>query len=596
MAALAPGVLLKLLNAMNSRVKPTSEHRSSLLQITDIVPADLDEKNLLPKQGFYVKVSDSSHSIYVSLPVDQDHLVMSNKIQLGQFIYVDQLEPNSPVPIVKGAKPLPGRHPLMGTPEPLMGLRKKGEKCEGKLNLNVSAHKRSSWGTGENEVEILASPRVIKPVTLDLDQCTPLKVKSSGVKFERNFPTSPVMRGRVGKDGGSGGGSAVRASTGGALLMKMVDMKGESPAALMRKSCVTPSRLKYPRSKSFCDKEQRIANSPFTSAEKRSSTPPATSTKSAKKEASPNVARAEAHKCYNSEVFSQPQSHLDTTPEQGTGLQMKLPGKISILGKEAVQQREMAQKIALQALRDASASENIVKALKMFSNLSRLAKAEAPSICFDQFLEFHNQIEQVLAEMISTQAAIAASEMAKAPNTTEPKENNQESNTVLNEVKHEHNSASKRRAALFKSIAMFPDKNDQKSILGKHFRSSPNAKRTPSLTPLGKLPIDCYSHGDENKKPTDSFSSLPNSINLGKQIKKESGIWFMDFLEKSLEKGLKKGSKGTAATSDRQKVPQSLILKVINYIEIEQCDSSKKPVHPKAAQIARKLRIKMKNP
>ncbi|KAF2292734.1 hypothetical protein GH714_027714 [Hevea brasiliensis] len=128
MAALAPGILLKLLNGMSTGTKPTSEHRSSLLQVTDIVPADLDEKNLWPKHGFYIKVSDSSHSIYVSLPSEQDDFVLSNKMQLGQFIYVDKLEPGSPVPVVKGAKPLPGRHPLVGTPEPLMGLREKGER------------------------------------------------------------------------------------------------------------------------------------------------------------------------------------------------------------------------------------------------------------------------------------------------------------------------------------------------------------------------------------------------------------------------------------------------------------------------------------
>ncbi|KAL3654065.1 hypothetical protein CASFOL_003746 [Castilleja foliolosa] len=95
MAALAPRILLKLLNGMNTGVKPTSEHQSSLLQVTDIVPADLDEKNLLPKHGFYIKLSDSSHSIYASLPFDQDDLVMSDKMQLGQFIYIDRLKPGS---------------------------------------------------------------------------------------------------------------------------------------------------------------------------------------------------------------------------------------------------------------------------------------------------------------------------------------------------------------------------------------------------------------------------------------------------------------------------------------------------------------------
>ena len=263
MATLAPGILLKLLNGMNSGVKPTNEHRSSLLQVTDIVPADLDEKNLWPKHGFFIKVSDSSHSIYVSLPFDQDDLVLSNKMQLGQFIYVDKLEPGSPVPIVKGAKLVPGRHPLVGTPEPLMGLREKGEKIEQKINPKLSAPRRGSWGTGPNGTDAAASsPLVLKPVPLDFDQCTPVKDKPNSVKSGGNFPMSPVIRGRA-KDGTAN--SAVRSSVGGALLSKMMDSKGETPS-LVRKSCFTPSMLKFPRSKSVCDREQRIPKSPFNSA------------------------------------------------------------------------------------------------------------------------------------------------------------------------------------------------------------------------------------------------------------------------------------------------------------------------------------------
>ncbi|GKC10488.1 hypothetical protein Tco_1007270, partial [Tanacetum coccineum] len=205
MAQLAPGILLKLLNGMNSGVKPTSEHRSSLLQVTDIVPADLDEKDLWPKHGFYIKVSDSSHSIYVSLPFEQDDLVLSNKMQLGQFIYIDNLEPGSPVPIAKGAKPLPGRHPFVGTPEPLMGLRGKGEKSDKNgiiglgLNLNSGTKscvpKRSSWGT-KGEDGVCASPMVLKPCPLDFDQCTPVRAKSA---MRVNFPMSPMTRGRAGE-------------------------------------------------------------------------------------------------------------------------------------------------------------------------------------------------------------------------------------------------------------------------------------------------------------------------------------------------------------------------------------------------------------
>lgn len=169
MATLAPGVLHKLIDGMKKgATKPVGEHRSALLQVTDIVPAELDDKDLYPKHGFYIKVSDSSHSIYASLPFDQDDLVLSNKLQLGQFIHVDRLDPASPVPLLVGAKPIPGRHPLVGTPEPIH------RACS-------SAHRRGSWGS-ENVTSVGASsPLVVKPTTLNFDERTPVRGVSTRV-------------------------------------------------------------------------------------------------------------------------------------------------------------------------------------------------------------------------------------------------------------------------------------------------------------------------------------------------------------------------------------------------------------------------------
>ncbi|KAL8035805.1 hypothetical protein ABFX02_12G119800 [Erythranthe guttata] len=566
MAALAPGILLKLLNGMSTGVKATSEHRSSLLQVTDIVPADLDEKNLLPKHGFYIKISDSSHSIYASLPFDQDDLVMSNKIQLGQFIYIDRLDPGSPVPTVRGAKPLPGRHPLIGTPEPLMGLRSKGDNKGVKFSAPT---KRGSWGGGGENLE---SPRQLKPVPLDFDQCTPLKERA--VKFSMMSPV--VVRGKAMRDG-----SAVRSSVGGGFLSKIVEAKGETPLNL-RKSCAfTPS--KFSRSKSVCERELRIPKSPFNIAEK-SSTPPPRLRNANSAVCSPTV-------CGNAES----QSKLKITSQSSQAFSSEdssfvvLPGKLSMLGKEAMQQRETAQKIALQALRDASATENLVRSLKIFSNLTKSAKLDAPTACFEQFLEFHSQIVQVVAEMLSIQAATAASE--------------EDTTTVLNEIvpnsmdqnPSTDSNASKRRAALHKSVASIPERNEHKSILGKHLRSTTKATAAAAAA-LEKT----TSENDENKKPASSSSSsscgLYSTIKLGKQIESEAGLWFMEFLEKSLEKGTRKTKGGAAAELENRKVPQSVILKVINWVEVEQSDPNKRPVHPRAAVIARKLRIKMKNP
>ncbi|XP_020586343.1 uncharacterized protein LOC110028716 isoform X2 [Phalaenopsis equestris] len=121
MASLTPGVLIKLLKHMNSDVKICGEHRSILLQVISIVPA-ITGSELWPDHGFFIKVSDSSHSTYVSLSKDDNELILTNKLQLGQFVYVKKVESGTPVPVLVGVRPLPGRNPCIGNPKDLMQM------------------------------------------------------------------------------------------------------------------------------------------------------------------------------------------------------------------------------------------------------------------------------------------------------------------------------------------------------------------------------------------------------------------------------------------------------------------------------------------
>ncbi|CAH2079437.1 unnamed protein product [Thlaspi arvense] len=127
MASLAPGILLKLLQCMNSGTRPTGDHRSAILQVTGIVPA-LAGSDLWPNQGFYVQISDSLNSTYVSLSERDTDLILSNRLQLGQFIYLDRLEFAAPVPRAAGIRPVAGRHAFVGTPEPLIARVSPGSK------------------------------------------------------------------------------------------------------------------------------------------------------------------------------------------------------------------------------------------------------------------------------------------------------------------------------------------------------------------------------------------------------------------------------------------------------------------------------------
>ncbi|KAJ8439533.1 hypothetical protein Cgig2_007050 [Carnegiea gigantea] len=572
MATLTPGVVLKLLDGIKTGVKPTTEHRNSLLQVIDIVPAELDEKNLWPKHGFYIKVSDSSHSIYVSLPYEQDDLVLSDKMQLGQFIYIKKFEPGSPVPIAVGAKPIPGRHPLMGTPEPLMGLRGKQETNQQKINGTL---RRGSWGLNLNQTRVdgIPSPTLkSKQLPLDFDQYTPMREKMNSVKF--NGPISHVVRVQGGKDHRN---SAPRASVCGVGFASKLESKGES-LALVRKSCITPTTLKFTRSITTGERGAKIATTSLNSSVEKYLFSPLLQGK----ESSPPASISKA-------IPRQQSQSSNLTLNSTSSIPVNLPGKLRTLGKEAMQQRERAQKIALQALRHATATDNVVRCLKTFANLSESAKADAPAACFDQFLDFHQQLVQAVTDMVSIQAATLGTD-TKA-------ETGEASAAILHEIAQhsmdqlrdtDTNNASKRRSELHKSIARFPERMaDQRT-------SNRRALRSHSKTMLEKkgrcsIPLG----NDENQQPGGS-GYLSNMIKLGKQIEREAGNWFMDFIEQALETGMKK-SKGKS-DFDVREVPQSLMLKVINWVEAEQSDSRKRPIHPNAAKIARKLRIKAKSP
>lgn len=145
MAALVAGVLIKLLQAINSNHRVRGEHRSVLLQVISIVP-DISGSELWPDHGFFIKVSDSSHSTYVSLSKSDTDLILNNKLQLGQFFYVDRMESGTPVPVLVGVRPIPGRHAFVGNPKDLMQLLEASElkNVEDQENVKSSGEDESA--------------------------------------------------------------------------------------------------------------------------------------------------------------------------------------------------------------------------------------------------------------------------------------------------------------------------------------------------------------------------------------------------------------------------------------------------------------------
>lgn len=139
---------------MNSNTRVTGDHRSALLQVIGIVPA-LAGSELWPNRGFYIQLSDSLNSTYVSLSDRETDLILSNRLHLGQFVYVDRFEFDTPIPRVCGIRPIPGRQASVGSPELLVA--------------RVSASKREF---------------VIQPVTESDQSADPIAALSSNQKLE----------------------------------------------------------------------------------------------------------------------------------------------------------------------------------------------------------------------------------------------------------------------------------------------------------------------------------------------------------------------------------------------------------------------------
>ena len=239
---------------------------------------------------------------------------------------------------------------------------------------------------------------------------------------------------------------------------------------------------------------------------------------------------------------------------------------------------------------------------RIFSKLSEAARPDTPASCFDSFLSFHQEAVQVVTDIEAIQAATS---MAAAVASDEQPE---DAPPVLQEIAQ--NRAVMRRRGIggggggvSKSVSFAPGSLDsrQDDGGGKTGRSSSASRKCLAMDKIG---------GDEKRSSSSSAppsatttTALGSSLKLAKQIQSEAGSWFMDFLEAALETGRLKKSKASATGDGRKQssscCPQSLMLRVINWVEMEQSggdSSGRRPAHPRAAAIARKLRIKAKNP
>ncbi|CAN0900185.1 hypothetical protein LINGRAHAP2_LOCUS20696 [Linum grandiflorum] len=647
MASLTPGILLKLLQTMNSTTRVTGDHRSPLLQVIGIVPA-LAGSDLWPNHGFYVQLSDSLNSTYVSLSDHDTDLILSNRLQLGQYVYVERFQPDSPVPRACGIRTIAGRHSFVGTPEPLIARisPSKKEFVIQPVETNsdsvdpIAAYLSVSKNSNDSVAKIES-----KEVTTD----TSRKFEKSVRKGARQ-PLAPVDNANSNPKETkppqrfSSPAGAKRSVSAGKKNLAPVE-RDPSPAGKgKRSSSPAPSKCVVPSLAAAREENRRVAREPAIIVPSRYRQPSPTG----RRQASPNPRRAslspgrrlsgvkfsspmvsdstgkkkiasivagiskiseslvgsgktyrknweetppaaamaaagdtkekgDARKKVNMNSILRTQAALSrrlsdagrhsnqeddddyysTSSEKGN---LYSPGRSStdnekpardigftvhekkwtdgsvpldavsadlvLLTKDAIQRRVLASAAAADALEEAIATESIVRSVSIFSELrssTSKAKAENPSPTIDRFFSLYDDVEKYAqsAESVATSHSGSGKET----------------------IQSEHSKAASLwvEAALATDLEIVTVLNSKMSAenpppptcVGRRSvskrRGSSTSSSSPSQTAAGGKGVCCWTRGN----------GMSETVELGLKLEKEMQVWFVRFVEESLDSGFR---------------------------------------------------------
>ncbi|XP_016498097.1 uncharacterized protein LOC107816868 [Nicotiana tabacum] len=416
MASLKSGVLVRFLEDMKMGGNPSEDDRKpNMVQIRSIIPVLEEGDHLWPNRGFYLKVSDISHALYVSLPEEQNEMILANKLKLGQFIYVQKLEDAHPFPLLRGVTPLPGRRPCVGTPQDIVsvsnfmkfleasnsdcivekgvisenriipsnsrklsrglsdpeGLKKKYDALEGKSSKgNFRSLSASKLHPGE------------KAMALD---CTP---KRSDIERRNSHLFRELQKTRKRSFDIDSDTESILSSISFSSHNSKRKSWNESEILGIKEifdSSVVKHDIRPPRSRSATVSPVRSVRYD-SSDENSSSVPRRREVGSAKKMKSSTKSKA---------CFSKTNSSLANDRRGAeTGISWdSLPSSLVKLGKEVVKQRDIALVAATDALQEACAAERLLNSLSKFSEF-HLAEEDDLQPHVDKFFDLQDDMAQ----------------------------------------------------------------------------------------------------------------------------------------------------------------------------------------------------------
>ncbi|XP_030942356.1 uncharacterized protein LOC115967408 isoform X1 [Quercus lobata] len=381
MANLSPGILIKLLGEMGV---DEVDRKPVLLQIRSIIPA-MAEGDLWPNQGFYLKVSDSSHAMYVSLPHEQDDLVLCNKLRLGQLIYVEKLEMAYPVPVLNGVNPIQCRQPCVGSPKNLVVINNLAnvrgvsdfvsseEKDNDGQKKPYRSLSTSKVRRDEGAVRIFRRSRT---TSIESENCDEMKAtrKNRSAFVEKECDSESTI---------SSGSSAIpvkrRSWNGVEISDSPFAKRGIKPSARRRSASVSPTwSVGY-------DSSDDNSNS---KSKRKDISIDLKSVKSSDKCRIPMSVKCHEQPLDPPGVFSWADDEKMTETKISWN---SLPPALVDLGKEVLRHRDVALLAAVEALQEASAAERLLKCLSTYSEFQAAERdAKKPSV--DKFLSLQDDL------------------------------------------------------------------------------------------------------------------------------------------------------------------------------------------------------------
>ncbi|PON43567.1 hypothetical protein PanWU01x14_272580 [Parasponia andersonii] len=382
MASLAPGVLLKLLQSINSNVKVRGDYRSVLLQVISIVPA-ISGSELWPDHGFFLKVSDSSHSTYVSLSKDDNEFILNNKLQLGQFFYVERVEGGTPVPILVGVRPVPGRHPFVGNPKDLMQMM---EPSESPVQAD---HHEGISGSKSKELTEVKEDNTRQKIVIKEEKAVVASRYMQGVTTSNSKASGAESNGSASKshDNENGGKKT--------SLIKGKQQELNGQARPLTPSRNRPDALSSRPEFAVTNTKETLVPSKCTAA-KRSS--------SKQENLNLNLSSNNKDRNYSPEAL----------------LWSSLPANLLKPGKGMLRRRNLASSVATEAQKEASRAATLVKCLSMFADLCSTASPENPHLSFDTFFTLNKIIDQSNETIPLKDKSLPLTTISSPPNIEKP--------------------------------------------------------------------------------------------------------------------------------------------------------------------------------